>query len=162
MTTDPLTGLLNRGNFLQMCGLEIKRSLRYERPLALLMLDIDLFKKINDEYGHAVGDKVLRTTAASLRDRLRQSDIAGRYGGDEFSILLPEAEKSAALKTAERIRHEVSKIPIRAEDSTFNITVSVGVSALGEVESKTLTDLLNAADVALSRAKSNGRNRVED
>ena len=161
-TTDPLTGVLNRRHFFQAGELEIKRSIRYEKQLALLMLDIDLFKKVNDTYGHAVGDKVLKAMAASLRDTLRQSDIVGRYGGEEFVILLPETEKSAARKTAERIRLGISQIPIHAEDATFNITASIGISALGEVESKTLSDLLNAADTALSRAKNNGRNRVED
>ena len=161
-TTDPLTGLLNRRHFFQTGELEVKRSVRYERPLALLTLDIDFFKKVNDAYGHTVGDKALKALAASLCDRFRQTDVVGRYGGEEFVVLLPETEKSDALKIAERIRLWVSSLSIRAEDSTFNITLSIGVSALGDVESKTLSDLLNAADAALSRAKNNGRNRVED
>jgi diguanylate cyclase (GGDEF)-like protein/PAS domain S-box-containing protein len=161
-TTDPLTGVLNRKHFFQAGELEVKRSIRYARPLALLLLDIDFFKKVNDTYGHAVGDKVLKKMAASLCDKLRQSDIVGRYGGEEFVVLLPETEKSAALNIAERLRLWTSKMSIHAEDATFNITTSIGVAALGVVESKTLADLLNAADAALSRAKGNGRNRVEE
>lgn len=155
--TDSLTGLSNRKYFFQICELEIKRARRYQHPLALLLADIDFFHQVNAQYGYAAGDKALKVAAASLRDRLRQSDIVGRYGGQKFAILLPETELSAALITAERIRQGIAALSIRAEGATFNFSVSVGVAGL---EGESLSDLVNAAEAALRRAKEQGRNRV--
>ena len=164
--TDELTGLLNRRGFFQLGEREFERALRFGRSLSALMLDIDHFKRVNDTHGHAGGDQVLRVLADCFRQNTRAIDIAGRYGGEEFALLLPEILQSETIQIAERLRQSMAdlSIPIGSEngDSSpvdISITVSIGVAALSQ-DGQSLTDLMDRADQALYRAKDSGRNRV--
>ncbi len=159
--TDPLTGLYNRRHFLQIFEQEISRSVRYKEPLSLLMFDLDHFKDINDTYGHIAGDYALQEIARLLKNNLRNCDLVGRYGGEEFIILLPGSDKEAAYRTADRIRAQLSSRVFHFEEDDFHITTSIGVAELNEVAPGALAPLIKAADNALYRAKSLGRNRVE-
>lgn len=158
--TDSLTGLFNRGHFLVEAELELLRSIRYGRPLSLLMIDADLFKNINDRYGHAVGDATLRKLADVCQKTLRTADIAGRLGGEEFAILLPETDHDEALEVAERLRQslETSRVPLKS-GLPLQFTVSIGVSSLASKDDN-LDMLLSLADTALYDAKRSGRNKV--
>jgi diguanylate cyclase (GGDEF)-like protein len=158
-TTDPLTGVLNRRAFFDKAGRELLRSIRYQRKIAVLMLDIDHFKNINDTYGHSGGDQILRLFASEVANPLRASDLLGRIGGEEFAVILPETDSGKALNIAERIRLRVQKINANIGQKNVRFTVSIGVSevALGE---KGINIALNRADKALYRAKDLGRNRV--
>jgi len=138
---------------------EVERALRFGRPLSALMLDIDFFKQVNDIYGHQIGDQVLSGFAQRCSQELRQIDLLGRYGGDEFVALLPETELEGARQVAERLRTLVSQVTFAASAVPVKITMSVGVAALGEGV-KDLDGLVKAADQALYRAKRSGRNRV--
>ncbi|MDP2195893.1 MAG: diguanylate cyclase [Rhodocyclaceae bacterium] len=157
-TTDTLTGLANRRHFLDEIGQELARIRRFTEPAALLMLDLDHFKNINDQHGHAAGDAVLKAFAGVVTDSLRKTDRAGRLGGEEFAILLPGTHADAAQAFAERLRSSVEALPIAFENLTLYITVSIGVTGLNpeDVEST-----LKRGDRALYLAKGNGRNRVE-
>ena len=164
--TDELTGLFNRRGFFQLGEREFERALRFGRSLSTLMLDIDHFKRINDTHGHAGGDQVLRVLADCFRQNTRAIDIAGRYGGEEFSLLLPEISLPEAIQIAERLRQSMAdlSIPIDSENGhsspgDISITVSIGVAALSQ-DGQSLTDLLDKADQALYRAKDSGRNCV--
>ncbi|MBU2262343.1 MAG: diguanylate cyclase [Proteobacteria bacterium] len=164
--TDELTGLFNRRGFFQLGEREFERALRFGRPLSALMLDIDNFKRVNDTHGHTGGDQVLRVLADCFRQNTRAIDIAGRYGGEEFAILLPEILQSEAIQIAERLRQSMAdlSIPIGSENGLFppvdiSIAVSIGVAALSK-DVPSLTDLISRADQALYRAKDSGRNRV--
>jgi diguanylate cyclase (GGDEF)-like protein len=164
--TDELTGLFNRRGFFQFAEREFERSLRFNRPLAALMLDIDHFKRINDTYGHSAGDLVLRALADCFRQSKRGIDIEGRYGGEEFVLLLPETLLPGASQIAERLRQSVAdlSIPIcRANGKPSSVNLSITVSAgvaymLPEIPN--LDALIGRADEALYRAKGSGRNRV--
>lgn len=157
---DFLTGLANRRYFLDLAELEITRSIRYGSSLAVCMLDIDFFKKVNDAYGHKVGDVVLKKLSALLGESLRKIDIAGRIGGEEFAIVLPETDKKHAYEVAERIRNLVEDTKITLEnDQPLRITVSIGI-AMFDDKGTNIDILLNAADQALYQAKNTGRNRV--
>jgi diguanylate cyclase (GGDEF)-like protein/PAS domain S-box-containing protein len=158
-TTDPLTGCYNRRHFFELGERELQRSRRYGRPLSALMLDIDHFKKINDTYGHPVGDKVLIAMTETCLSTLRKSDIFGRIGGEEFAILFVEADLENAVNLAERIRNAVSEITIPTETASVSFTVSIGVSER-EQDDVSLAEILKRADDALYRAKNTGRNRV--
>ena len=159
-STDALTGLTNRRRFLESLENERSRIERYGGTLSLIMFDIDHFKKVNDTWGHAVGDAVLREIAHAALQFLRKADIAARYGGEEFVILLPETELSGAALIANRLRHLVADTAIAQDQGTsISVTVSVGVASIGPNES--WEDLLNRADKAMYQAKNNGRNRVE-
>jgi len=160
--TDGLTGLFNRRYFLDLCDLELERARRYRLPLSYLMVDIDFFKKVNDTHGHLGGDHVLAAVAALLRRELRREDAAGRYGGEEFAVLLPHTERPGALRTAERIRAIVEANPVAVEDFHVPVTVSVGVATGNGELPETFNVLVDAADQALYRAKREGRNRVVD
>ena len=155
---DSLTGLINHLEFLRRLEEEVERARRYRRPLALLMLDIDHFKNVNDTYGHLAGDEVLRTLAARLKAELRPADQAARYGGEEFAVILPETAVAGALELAERLRAAASASAI-APGQAVNLTVSIGVAAFPE-DAETDKALLAAADGALYAAKQAGRNRV--
>jgi two-component system cell cycle response regulator len=157
---DSLTGLYNRRALLQKLDEQIQRSRRYEEPLSAIMLDIDHFKKVNDRYGHIIGDNVLEKVAAVIGSVIRATDVAGRYGGEEFIIILPHAEWSEALIVAERIRKAVEAAEMQGSSGeTFSITVSQGVgSYTGDDD---IHSLIQRADAALYKAKENGRNRVE-
>lgn len=157
--TDGLTGLYNRKHIMDLFHQEMTRSARYDSPLSLLMLDIDHFKKVNDTYGHQAGDAVLCRLAQSLMDTLRDCDYAGRYGGEEFLILLPDSDIHSAQVTAERIRKQMDNLQFYEDQAPFTVTVSIGVAGY-PTNGRTTDDLLGCADHALYQAKAEGRNRV--
>lgn len=157
---DPLTGLYNRRYLTEMLEREIRRAVRAEQALGILMLDLDHFKKFNDTYGHDAGDTVLRETATFLSKSIRVEDIVCRFGGEEFVVILPTADLNAAAARAERIRSKLHELTVLHQGQSLGmITVSVGVSAL-PVNGTTPKELLDAADAALYRAKREGRDRV--
>lgn len=157
--TDPLTGINNRGYFMELLSAELERSRRYGRIFSILMFDLDHFKKVNDNYGHAAGDEALKRFVEVLRNAgLRQSDFWGRLGGEEFALVLPETGISQAGTPAERIRALLEGTPVTHGDATFNITVSIGVTEY--VSGENAESLLNRADMAMYRAKQTGRNRI--
>jgi len=157
--TDSLTGLYNRRYFFAFVENEIARSKRYEKELSLIMMDIDKFKQVNDKFGHQTGDKVLKMIAEKSLENLRRVDIMCRFGGEEFTILLPETPKSEAILAAERICRKIEAARLETKDGEVKVTVSIGVAGLDDsIES--LNDLIGAADKALYAAKEAGRNRV--
>ncbi len=162
--TDSLTGINNRRFFDQRLDEEVARAQRTGEPLACLFLDIDHFKRINDQHGHRVGDQVLREVAGMIREQLRSTDVLGRYGGEEFSALLVNAAQEKALEIAERIRGVIAARRFSLEDGgTLSATISIGVSSLQTVvegNENIAEELLDRADQALYLAKSSGRNRV--
>ena len=159
--TDFLTGLKTRGYFEQQLELEIKRADRKRTPIALLMLDLDHFKSLNDTYGHHVGDQVLRDVSAVLMKDLREVDTAARYGGEEFVIVLPETNISGAMQVANRIRRGVEQARFFAGSprQVEHLTISIGI-AIFDQDAQTKRELIEAADAALYAAKSQGRNQV--
>lgn len=159
-STDPLTGALNRRHFWHTAGMELHRHHRYFRELAMLMMDIDHFKRINDSFGHPAGDKVLRQLAKSCIKNLRKSDIFGRIGGEEFAVLLVETQAEAAVEVADRLRQRLAaKQTIVNGGIPINFTVSIGVTHARR-EDDSIDDLIKRADAALNQAKNKGRNRV--
>lgn len=161
---DTKTGLLNATTWEHEAAIEVGRAVRTGSPLALALVDIDHFKMVNDTYGHLVGDRVLRAVVDALRGQLRGYDLAGRFGGEEFVILLPQAREMDALNVAERLRKHIAGLEIPIDDEpdclTFvRLTISVGVAAL-DGEARELTDLMAAADAALYYAKETGRNKT--
>ncbi len=159
---DPLTGLFNRRYLTEMLDREIRRAVRSEQPLGVLMIDLDHFKKFNDTYGHDAGDTVLRETAALLTKSIRIEDMVCRFGGEEFVIILPTADLSAAHGRAERIRSKLRELTVLHRGASLGvITISVGVAAL-PLHGTDPKQLLEAADAALYRAKREGRDRVVD
>lgn len=157
--TDPKTGLLNATAWQREADGEVARALRSGAPLALLLVDVDHFKRVNDSHGHLIGDEVLRALAAELRQQVRESDVVGRFGGEEFTVLLPRTDTAGACRIAERLRSSAAALSISAADARINVTVSIGVSVLGQ-HGGDLFELLAAADLALYRAKDAGRNQV--
>ena len=153
--TDPLTNVYNRGKFSELLGQEIKRVKRYDKSFSIVLLDIDHFKKINDSYGHDVGDYVLRRVTELIRENIRGLDMLARYGGEEFVIILPETDLSGAEVVAERVR---KAIECAFFDEVGHITVSAGVSDF--IEGDNMKSLVKKADNALYVAKNDGRNRV--
>jgi two-component system cell cycle response regulator len=158
-THDPLTGLLNRREFDRILEEESTRALRFGRSLALVMLDIDHFKLINDTYGHPAGDEVLRTVARRLADGVRSVDRIVRFGGEEFALLMMETDRAAALEAAQRIGADLAKDALVVADKPLRVTVSAGVAVL-PADAKSGPALLAAADKALYEAKAGGRNRA--
>jgi diguanylate cyclase (GGDEF)-like protein len=158
-TTDPLTGLHNRRHFLALADAEWSRFQRYQRPLSILMIDIDYFKSVNDRFGHDAGDEALTLVAEACRDRQRGSDIVGRIGGEEFALLLPETDMLQACVVAERVRIALIARPFIAEDAPVTLTVSIGVAA-ATLGMSGPGALMKAGDQALYAAKAQGRNRV--
>jgi len=163
--TDSLTGLYNRRHLQHRLAQEVTRAKRYDQTLACLFIDADHFKQINDKYGHPAGDQVLISLAQRLRRRLRTSDIATRYGGEEFAVLLPQTDLTSAGQLAEQIRQEVASEAIGLEgESAIQVTVSIGVASYdgsADLAADPVGErLLAAADQAVYRAKSAGRNRV--
>ena len=157
---DHLTGVSNRGYFMDQAELELSRAVRYGKPLSLYMLDIDYFKKVNDSYGHKIGDLVLIKLAEVCRQTLREVDIIGRVGGEEFVILLPETDLVEATEVAERLRESIAKSKVPLEGGLpLHFTVSIGVTSMVSRDDN-MDVLLNLADKALYEAKENGRNRV--
>src|SRR5207248_1556068 len=159
-TLDGLTGTHNRRHFMELAQLQYESARRFAQPLAAIMIDVDRFKEVNDTYGHAVGDQVLRTVADRCRRTLRSVDILGRTGGEEFAVLLPGTVHAAASSVlAERIRHAVADEPIDTEAGPVRVTISLGVASAGP-DCRDLAALLRAADAALYDAKQGGRNRA--
>lgn len=157
-TTDQLTGLYNRHYFTSELVKQINIWRRYQRPLSIIILDIDYFKKINDTYGHVAGDYVLRTLSEICQEIVRDIDTVARIGGEEFAILLPSTAVNGALQTAERIRKETEAHSFKYDDVGFRLTVSMGVAELTD-ESWSITEFMKAADEMLYKAKNAGRNR---
>jgi len=158
-THDPLTDLFNRRHFSEQLDTEIARALRHRRPLSLCIIDIDLFKPVNDRYGHIAGDGVLKQIAAILRNQVRCEDLAARIGGEEFAVLLPETPLDGAREFAEQFRSAVAETVFHPGGVAQHITVSIGI-AEARPESGNRSRLMAAADAALYRAKNDGRNRV--
>jgi diguanylate cyclase (GGDEF)-like protein len=165
---DSKTGLLNAGTWEREAASEVARAVRTHTPLAVALIDIDHFKAVNDSFGHLAGDKALREVARTLTMFLREYDLVGRFGGEEFSLLLPQAEAVDAYRIAERIRAHISAMPIDVHEDPaaepVRLSISIGVAALGARWGSgiggQLTDLLAAADAALYKAKQDGRDRV--
>ena len=158
-THDALTELYNRRHFIEMADKEIARAIRHERPLSLCIIDVDLFKPVNDRYGHISGDEVLRQIALLLRRHARTDDLAARIGGEEFALMLPECDAEAARVFAERLREAVAEAVFTPGGEAQQITVSIGIAELAPGRD-VRPALMAAADTALYRAKSEGRNRV--
>lgn len=160
-TIDPLTGALNRRRFLERGAEELSRSSRYERPLSLLMLDIDHFKRVNDTHGHATGDEAIRMTVRACKSVLRGTDLIGRLGGEEFAVLLPETSPVNAYAAGQRLRERLAAESLPLEGGgTLVLTISIGLAWLTRTD-VCLETLMARADAALYRAKKAGRNRVE-
>lgn len=157
--TDALTGLYNRRGLFEIGNIEFTRTRRLERPFSLIMLDIDHFKNINDQYGHPIGDQVLQFLASELQSTIRGSDIVGRYGGEEFAIFLSDSDGKSAMKLANRLRAGIEKTPFYIGENQINITISLGVAEYNE-NNPNLETLVARADQALYVAKHKGRNRV--
>ncbi len=158
--TDPLTGLYNRRGLETLSEHELLRARRNNQPVSVIVLDIDHFKKVNDTFGHPVGDEVLRELSIRLRDSLRNQDILARYGGEEFAILLPDCNAEMAFSIANRLRKLFNHQPVKTTAGAVSITISLGVVVKEQVR-QSLPELVDQADAVLYRAKQNGRNRVE-
>jgi diguanylate cyclase (GGDEF)-like protein len=156
-THDALTGIWNRGAFLELLQREIERAVRSQTSTGLLMLDLDNFKKINDTYGHLAGDAVLKEVASRISQVVRSYDFVGRYGGEEFLVLLPGSDKEHAQQSAERIRSEIAKDPFLTAGAETSVTASIGVTA-ATVNTISGKEILAIADSALYEAKRAGRN----
>lgn len=156
---DPLTGLNNRATLDETCAAELHRARRYQRPLSIIMIDVDHFKRINDEHGHTVGDEVLRRIASTIAQTLRRSDWAFRYGGEELLLILPEVDHDAAMVTGGRLRERVESCRFEvAEGAVFQATISLGVATY-PADGEHQDELIQRADQALYAAKATGRNR---
>ena len=158
--TDSLTGVMSRRAFVDAAQREFSRARRYGRPLAVLIFDLDHFKRVNDSYGHAVGDTVLRDCASAWKTVLREQDLLGRIGGEEFCAVMPETPPNAALQAAERLRRALTAIEFRGKGETFGVSVSVGMTMLSRGD-EDLSQTMDRADRALYLAKQRGRDRVE-
>ena len=159
-TTDPLTGIPNRRHFLELARHQVLRGRRTNRLPVVLMIDLDHFKKINDTRGHAAGDRVLMEFSLCCEHGIRDSDIFGRLGGEEFAVVFPDLDLPAAAETAERLRKNVAALPVSAPGGEIHFSASFGIAQVAEGET-TIEPALHRADVALYRAKHGGRNRVE-
>ncbi len=157
---DELTGILNRRQLMKLGESEVKVSQRTGQPLGVILIDLDHFKQLNDTYGHAVGDEVLRSAAQCFRKVLRNVDILGRYGGEEFVVILPGANLSVSIRVAERLRNSLKDLSILHQGERIAITASFGAYAALAKEGTMIDDLLKAADLALYQAKSGGRDQV--
>ena len=161
-THDPLTGLWNHAAIFDILRRELERAQRQRTSLGVVMADLDHFKQINDTYGHPAGDAVLREATRRMQSAVRTYDSIGRYGGEEFLIVVPGADEASALHQGERLRASISKAPIEVDPSSaIPLTISLGVTAPAEPKASNLESLLRAADLALYEAKRKGRNRVE-
>ena len=158
-THDALTGIANRRLLTERLREETERAKRYSRPLCVVMIDIDRFKLINDEHGHEVGDNVLMEVVRVMEAEIRDHDLCGRWGGEEFLLLMPETTRDQAVRVMERLRQAVANLRVRINDDTLSVTVSLGMAELHANEN--YSSAINRADVALLRAKRNGRNRYE-
>ena len=159
-TTDGLTRLYNRRYFMELAKRELSRAKRRGSPLGLLLIDVDRFKSVNDTFGHDIGDQTLKALTTIGRETFREYDIFCRYGGEEFTVLLPDTDLNGALQVAERFRQSVAAYVLPTEQGPLSFTVSIGLTTLSE-ETPDVEALLKKADIALYSAKTNGRNRVE-
>lgn len=157
--TDGLTGIYVRRHFIERLNEEVARSKRYNLRLSLLMIDLDHFKQCNDTYGHLAGDIILKKIARIMKEYIRQVDLIGRYGGEEFAIALPDTDKKSVINIADRIRSSVEKHKFRVYDETIYMTISIGVANFPENGEDVVT-LIDSADQALYKAKQEGRNKV--
>jgi two-component system, cell cycle response regulator len=160
-TRDSLTGLWNRGAILDILGDELARCAREGASLGVIMADLDSFKHVNDTYGHMIGDEVLRGVVRAMRSSVRRYDAVGRYGGEEFLIVLPGCDESNAVSHAERLRSAVGRVAIETPLAIVHPSISLGVVVSDRHTSLDVGDLIQAADAALYKAKNGGRNRVE-
>jgi diguanylate cyclase (GGDEF)-like protein len=158
-TVDGLTQIFNKRYFAETLGRELSRARRYDRPLALMMFDIDHFKQCNDTYGHRAGDHVLRELAELVRERARKVDVVARYGGEEFAVILPEIDLAGAQLFAEKLRKMVQEHRFHFEGRDVPVTISVGIADLESAVANP-DDLIARADARLYKAKQGGRNRV--
>jgi diguanylate cyclase (GGDEF)-like protein len=163
--TDSLTGLYNRRYFNKLAEEEIDRFFRYLRPLSIIMFDIDFFKRVNDIFGHIVGDNVLKMVAFVTKNQIRTNDIAVRYGGEEFIVLLPETSLEDAVILAERLKRQIEISVIQTEQQPISVTASFGVSNYfikmnEKSRDRMLSEFIDNADKALYASKKNGRNKV--
>jgi diguanylate cyclase (GGDEF)-like protein len=161
---DTLTGLYNRWFVMEKIDSELNRALRHGSPMSLLMLDVDHFKRINDTWGHSAGDQVLQGIGKLLRECCRVYDVPGRYGGEEFCIVLPETTTGNTTAVAERIRHRLESTELQCGDTSIAVTASIGIAGMdapGEGDALSPAGLIERADRALYTAKNRGRNRVE-
>lgn len=161
---DSLTGLYNRWYVMEKIDSEMNRALRHGSPMSLLMIDLDHFKQVNDSFGHIVGDQVLKTVGQVLKDSCRVYDVPGRYGGEEFCIILPETQLGNTRQVAERIRSRLAATELSVGKESITVTASIGVAGMDSVANEgvvSATALIERADRALYSAKHHGRNRVE-
>lgn len=158
-THDSLTGIANRRLLTERLREEVDRAKRYDRPLSIAMLDIDRFKEVNDGYGHEVGDSVLVEVARVMDAELRDQDLCGRWGGEEFLILMPESRLEVAERVMQRLATSIASLVVRVNDDQLSVTASIGIAQLRPEEN--YSSAVNRADAALMRAKRNGRNRCE-
>lgn len=159
-TYDQMTGIYNRASFIKNANAVVSLCARKERPISLLLIDLDHFKMINDTYGHKVGDIVLEEFCKAIKDQLRKYDLFGRYGGEEFLILLPETESNAALEIANRLRASIENKPVNIGDK-ISYTISIGGVSIIPNQETSIENLFDLSDRALYQAKEKGRNRVE-
>jgi diguanylate cyclase (GGDEF)-like protein len=159
--TDGLTKLHNHRHFQDELARAFDESQRYNRPLSLAIVDLDFFKKVNDTYGHAVGDEVLKAVSHIFQESIRSTDLAARYGGEEFAVMMPETDLDEAVIFAEKIRNLVESHPVETQGGRVIVTVSIGVTSVPYTRMRTAKELIVAADKALYRAKRNGRNQVQ-
>ena len=159
--TDGLTKLYNHRYLQDELARAFDESMRYQRPLSFAIIDLDFFKKVNDTYGHAVGDEVLKAVSKMFQDSIRSTDLAARYGGEEFAVMMPETDLADAMIFAEKIRTMVESTPIETQAGTIATTVSIGVSTIPHTRIHAAQELVVAADQALYRAKKSGRNQVQ-
>jgi diguanylate cyclase (GGDEF)-like protein len=157
---DPLTGALNRRALDGPLMRELRAGLRYGMPACLLLLDLDYFKAVNDLLGHVAGDDVLKRVAALIQETVREVDSVGRYGGEEFAVVLPHTDLNQAQALAERLRSIIERHAFELEDGQVRTTASIGLASLDDPAIATASDWIEAADSALYEAKSRGRNRV--
>ncbi len=158
--TDPLTGIANYRYFFQALEQEIERTQRSGQPTSLIMLDIDFFKKVNDQWGHEAGNQALIHLSRLLQQTVRKLDIPCRYGGEEFAVILPDTNLAACLPVAERIRQMIEVSPLNVDGQPLHMTVSLGISTFSDGQETSVEDLVKQADKYLYQAKESGRNRV--
>ncbi len=158
-TIDSLTGVCNRRHFLERTETELARARRFDEPLSIAMIDADYFKSINDNYGHAVGDDVLRALTGACVEMLRRHDIVGRLGGEEFAICMPETTMDKAQIVCDRLRENIAGLKVKAKNKAVQFTVSMGVTQF-DADADTLESFMSRADGALYQAKDGGRNQV--
>lgn len=159
--TDGLTQLFNHRHFQETLSKEFEEAKRYDTPLSFALVDIDFFKKVNDTYGHAAGDEVLKEVARRFSDSVRSSDMVARYGGEEFAVLMPQTELEDAIQFAEKIRSVVEATVVETEEADISVTVSIGVSSNSKTHFSSTLEMVDSADKALYRSKEGGRNQVQ-